>query len=201
MKASLGMGLFVKFFLAATIMGMIAVTLISQKSSPLPQIKDEWWGDDAVPQVEDESIRPFKIEIPDEVPLFYSTYYRALPFISFSAGYRRSPPKTEHACSNSCSLERCWIHLWGQLTVPRNSTEILAGILQLERAGILLEFIPAFQDQHFWAGYPLHAYQATKYNQKDPAAADDARLARLVRRISENHSRAHRGINAGELCL
>jgi len=61
------MGLFVKFFLAATIMGMIAVTLISQKSSPLPQIKDEWWGDDAVPQVEDESIRPFKIEIPDEV--------------------------------------------------------------------------------------------------------------------------------------
>jgi len=61
------MGIFVKFFLVATITSIIAFTLIAQKSSPLPQIKDEWWGDDSVPQIEDASIRPFKIEIPAEV--------------------------------------------------------------------------------------------------------------------------------------
>jgi len=61
------MGLFMKFFLATTAIGVIAFTLLSQKSYPLPEITDEWWGGDTVPQTEDVSIRPFKIEIPDEV--------------------------------------------------------------------------------------------------------------------------------------
>ena len=79
-----------KFFLATTAIGVIAFTLLSQKSYPLPEITDEWWGGDTVPQTEDVSIRPFKIEIPDEVFVFHFTDFVMLLFIWFSTGYCRS---------------------------------------------------------------------------------------------------------------
>lgn len=87
MQVFLRMGIFVKFFLVATITSIIAFTLIAQKSSPLPQIKDEWWGDDSVPQIEDASIRPFKIEIPAEVFMFQMFYHSISSPIQFATGH------------------------------------------------------------------------------------------------------------------
>jgi len=42
-------------------------TLMVQKSPPLPQIVDEWWGEGALPETEDKSIKPFEINISDEI--------------------------------------------------------------------------------------------------------------------------------------
>ncbi len=36
------------------------------KTPPIPQIKDQWWGE-GNPKLQDETIKPFQIDIPDEV--------------------------------------------------------------------------------------------------------------------------------------
>ena len=41
-------------------------TQLVLKDHPIPQIKDQWWAD-GTPKVQDESIKPFKIEFSDEV--------------------------------------------------------------------------------------------------------------------------------------
>ena len=50
------------------IFGALAAIYIAQlfKIPPIPQIKDEWWGE-GNPKLQDETIKPFKIEIPNEV--------------------------------------------------------------------------------------------------------------------------------------
>jgi hypothetical protein len=44
----------------------VYVSQLFLKNPPIPQIKDQWWGD-GTPKVQDESIKPFKIEVSDEV--------------------------------------------------------------------------------------------------------------------------------------
>lgn len=60
------MGFLNKLLLIGSALSAVYISQLFLKNPPIPQIKDQWWGD-GTPKVQDESIKPFKIEVSDEV--------------------------------------------------------------------------------------------------------------------------------------
>ena len=63
------MGLFSKLFLVSGAFLVVYLASILQRSTPIPQLSEEWWAE-GKPVVNDESIKPFRIEVPDEAREF-----------------------------------------------------------------------------------------------------------------------------------
>ena len=63
------MGFLNKLFLFGGIVSAIWLTMQWNKEVPIPDLKDEWWGEGKAVAV-DETVKPFKISVPDDVGFF-----------------------------------------------------------------------------------------------------------------------------------
>lgn len=60
------MGFINKLLLIGTALSAVWIGKLFFRNPPIPVIKDQWWGE-GNPVYKNEAIRPFKIEISDEV--------------------------------------------------------------------------------------------------------------------------------------
>jgi hypothetical protein len=60
------MGFLYKLLLIGSALSAVYISQLFLKNPPIPQFKDQWWGE-GQPRVQDESIKPFKIKVSDEV--------------------------------------------------------------------------------------------------------------------------------------
>ncbi|EFX69015.1 hypothetical protein DAPPUDRAFT_301203 [Daphnia pulex] len=60
------MGFLHKLLLIGSALSAVYISQLFLKNPPIPQFKDQWWGE-GQPRVQDESIKPFKIKVSDEV--------------------------------------------------------------------------------------------------------------------------------------
>lgn len=60
-----------KLLLIGSALSAVLIAQLLLKTAPIPQLKDQWWADGSATS-KDESIRPFKIKISDEVKIILS---------------------------------------------------------------------------------------------------------------------------------
>lgn len=66
LKVSGSMGFIHRLIIIVVAAGAIFIAKTLLKSPPIPHLEDEWWGG-GKPVLKDQSIRPFKIEVSDQV--------------------------------------------------------------------------------------------------------------------------------------
>lgn len=80
------MGFLRKLLLIGSALGAVYISQLCLKNPPIPQLKDEWWAG-GTPKVQDESIKPFKIEVSDEVCQYFTLILKHFVEISFEISH------------------------------------------------------------------------------------------------------------------
>ena len=60
------MGFVFKLFIIGSAFSAVYLASFLHRNTPIPRLNEEWWAE-GKPAIKDESIKPFKIDVPDEV--------------------------------------------------------------------------------------------------------------------------------------
>ena len=60
------MGFIFKLLIVGSAFSVVYLASLLQRNTPIPRLNEEWWAE-GKPVIKDESIKPFKIHVPDEV--------------------------------------------------------------------------------------------------------------------------------------